>query len=323
MKAYIIRRLLGVPFLLLGITLVTFALLHFTPGSPIDQVRLTNPNMSAEDFKNIEATLGLNKPVHLQYLGWLGQLVRGDLGISMQDYRPVRDAIIQRVPNTLMLTVTSLVLSILIGLPLGVLSALKRNTRFDYITTVWASTVRALPSVWLGLLLIILFSVQFKEWGLPWLPTSGTRTLPDGGDLLDRLRHMILPVSTLALIEAAGFTKFFRFMMLEVLGQEYIRTARAKGLSERVVVMRHALRNVLLPWIALVGLTVPSLFGGAVIVESIFSWPGMGTYAVGAATNRDYTAVMGTVFFFSVLTVFSNLLADVISAVVDPRITLE
>lgn len=322
MRAYILRRLLGIPLLLLGVSLVTFILIHLTPGSPVAELRLTDPYMTAEQMASIEATLGLDKPLHQQYLSWLGQLARGDLGISMKDYRPVRDSIAQRLPNTLLLTGSAMLLATLIGIPLGILSAVKRNTLFDYIATIGSSVGLAMPSVWLGLLLIITFSVQLQQWGLPSLPTAGTQTIPGGGGFVDRLTHMVLPVSTLAIIEAAAFTKFFRYLMLEVLGQDFIRTARAKGLQEPVIMMRHAFRNALLPWITSLGLSVPTLFGGAVIVESIFSWPGMGTYAVDAAINRDFTAIMGTVFFFSVLTILGNLLADIVSAIADPRITL-
>lgn len=322
MRGYILRRLLGLPFLLLGVSLVTFILIHLTPGSPVRGLRLTDPNITAEQVASIEATLGLDRPLHEQYLSWLGQLLQGDLGISMRDYRPVSESIAQRLPNTLLLTGSALVVATLIGLPLGILSAVKRNTLFDYIATVWSSIGLAMPSVWLGLLLIILFSVQFREWELPALPTSGTHTVPGGGGFTDRLKHMILPVSTLAIIEAAGLTKFFRYLMLEVLDQDFIRTARAKGLPERVVMLRHAFRNAMLPWITSLGLTIPTLFGGTIIVEAIFSWPGMGSYAIDAAINRDFTAIMGTVIFFAVLTIAGNLLADIVSVVADPRITL-
>jgi peptide/nickel transport system permease protein len=320
MGRYILRRLLGVPPLILGITLVTFVLIHLTPGSPVDNLVL-NPEMKPEDLESIKKTLGIDRPLHEQYLGWVGQLLQGDLGISLKTFQPVRKQIFERLPNTLLLTTCSLVFALALAVPLGVLAALKRNSLFDYIATTTATLGQAIPEFWLALMLIIVFAVQFKAWGLPSLPSGGTQTLPNGGDLLDRIQHLILPVIALSFGQLAGWLRFIRSQMLEVIQQDYVRTARAKGLGERVVVMGHAFRNAMLPLITIVGLTLPSLFGGAVVIEAIFGWPGIGSLALDAAGNRDYTVVMGTVLFISLITVLSNLLADVLYGVADPRVT--
>ncbi len=320
MGRYILRRLLGVPPLILGITLVTFVLIHLTPGSPVDNLIL-NPEIKPEDLESIKKTLGIDRPLHEQYLGWVGQLLQGDLGISLKTFQPVRKQIFERLPNTLLLTTCSLVFALALAVPLGVLAALKRNSLFDYIATTTATLGQAIPEFWLALMLIIVFAVQFKAWGLPSLPSGGTQTLPNGGDLLDRIQHLILPVIALSFGQLAGWLRFIRSQMLEVIQQDYVRTARAKGLGERVVVMGHAFRNAMLPLITIVGLTLPGLFGGAVVIEAIFGWPGIGSLALDAAGNRDYTVVMGTVLFISLITVLSNLLADVLYGVADPRVT--
>ena len=319
MRRYILRRLLGVPPLMLGITLVTFVLIHLTPGSPVDNLVL-NPEIKPEDLASIKKTLGIDRPLHQQYLGWVGQLLQGDMGVSLKTFQPVRKQIFERLPNTLLLTTCSLLFALVIAVPLGVLAALKRNSIFDYLATTAATMGQAIPEFWLGLMLIIVFAVQFKAWGLPSLPSGGTQTLP-GGDLLDRIRHLILPVLALSFGQLAGWLRFIRSQMLEVIQQDYVRTARAKGLGERVVVMGHAFRNAMLPLITIVGLTLPNLFGGAVVIEAIFGWPGIGSLALDAAGNRDYTMVMGTVLFISLITVLSNLLADVLYGVADPRVT--
>jgi peptide/nickel transport system permease protein len=319
MGAYILRRLLGVPPLIIGITIVTFLIIHATPGSPVDNLKL-NPEIKEEDLRSIMRTLGIDRPLHEQYLGWVGQLAQGDLGISLKTYQPVRNQILDRLPNTLLLTSMSLVLALLIALPLGVIAAVRRNSILDYLIVSGATLAQAIPSFWLGLMLIIIFAVQFRAWGLPALPSGGTRTLPDGGGALDRISHLILPVITLSAVQIGGWMRFIRSQMLEVIRQDYVRTARAKGLRDRAVIMGHAFRNAALPLITLVGLTLPQLFGGAVVVESIFAWPGLGSLAIDAATNRDYTVVMGTVLFISVITVLANLLADISYSLADPRV---
>lgn len=319
MGRYILRRLLGVPPLILGITIVTFLIIHATPGSPIDSIKL-NPEIKPEDLQNIMRTLGIDRPLHEQYLGWVGQLLRGDMGISLKTYQPVNKQIFERLPNTLLLTGLSLVFALLVALPLGVLAAVRRNSVVDYLIVSGATLAQSIPSFWLGLMLIIIFAVQFRAWGLPALPSGGTQTLPGGGGALDRAVHLILPVITLSAVQIGAWMRYIRSQMLEVIRQDYVRTARAKGLRERSIIIGHAFRNAVLPLITLVGLTLPQLFGGAVVVESIFAWPGLGSLAIDAATNRDYTVVMGTVLFISVVTVLANLLADIAYGAADPRI---
>jgi peptide/nickel transport system permease protein len=319
MGNYILRRLIGMPFLIFGITIVTFLLIHATPGSPVDNLAL-NPEIKEEDLASIKRTLGIDKPLHEQYLGWITQLAVGDMGISLKTFKPVRDEILERLPNTLLLTGVSLLVALVIAVPIGIVAALRRNSALDYTIVTGATLAQAVPAFWLGLMLIIIFAVQFRAWGLPALPSGGTQTLPDGGGFFDRLRHLILPVITLSAAQVGGWMRYVRSQMLEVIRQDYVRTARAKGVSERLVVLRHALRNAVLPLITLIGLTLPSLFGGAVVVESIFAWPGLGSLAIDAANNRDYTMVMGTVLFISVVTVVANLLADICYAAADPRI---
>ena len=322
MGRYLARRLLMVPLLLLGVTVITFALVHLTPGSPVDDVRLNTPGMRPEDAAIIERTLGLDRPVHTQYLGWLAQLSQGDLGISMTNYRPVRTLILERLPNTLLLTGLSLLLSILVVVPLGILAAVRRNSLLDHLTTLGTGVGHALPAFWVGLLLILFFSVQASSWGMPSLPSGGTQTVPGGGDIGDRLRHLVLPVLTLSFAQLAGWTRYVRAQMLETLGQDYIRTARGKGLRERAVIFGHAFRTSLLPLITLLGLSLPELVGGAALVEAIFSWPGIGNLSVQAAARHDYTLMMGLVVVVALLTLLATLATDILYALVDPRITL-
>lgn len=319
MARYIIRRLLGVPPLLFGITIITFLLVHAVPGSPIQDLRL-NPDVTPADRANIERALGIDKPLHEQYLIWIGDLVRGDLGISLKTYRPVSTIILERLPDTILLAASSLLLALALAVPIGVAAAVRRNSIFDHITNVTATLANSLPTFWIGLLLILFFAVQFSDWGWPALPSGGVRTLPGGGDLPDRLKHLILPMVTLAFAQTAAWLRFIRGQMLEVIQQDYVRTARAKGLRERVVIMRHAFRNAMLPMITLVGLSIPDLFGGAVITETIFAWPGIGQLTINASRDRDYTVVMGIVVFISVITVLANLLSDILYSAVDPRV---
>lgn len=320
MTRYIIRRLLQLPFLFLGVSLVTFALVHLAPGSPIDNLRLSIPGITNEDMARIERTLGIDRPLHRQYLDWLGQVVKGDLGLSLKDRRPVRDAIFHRLPATATLMGTSLAVSLLISVPAGILAAVRRNSLFDQAVNALATLGSALPTFWIGLLLILAFSVQAQSWGLPMLPSSGMRSVVGGNDLADRARHLILPVATMSFIQISGWIRYVRAQMLEVLGQDYVRTARSKGLRERVVIVRHAFRNALLPLVTLIGISIPELVIGAPIIESIFSWPGIGALSIQAAQGHDYTMIIGITVFAGLATLIANLLTDIAYAAVDPRI---
>ncbi len=320
MGRYVIRRLIGIPPLLIGITLIVFCIVHLTPGSPVDDLIFNNPDIKAEDIAAIKQTLGINKPLPQQYVGWISQLVRGDFGISLKTYRPVRTLIAQRLPNTLLLTASALVFSLCVAIPIGVLSAIRRNSIFDYIATIGTTLGDSIPSFWLGLMLIIFFAVQFGAWGLPSLPSGGTQTLPNGGDFFDRARHLILPVLTISSVQIALWVRYIRAQMLEVLNQDYVRTARAKGLHETTVQMRHAFRNAVLPLVTPIGLSIPGLFSGAIITERVFGWPGIGSLLIDGAQNRDYTEVMGVTIFLSTIVVFANLLTDILYGVADPRV---
>lgn len=325
MGRYLIRRLLQMVPLLIGVTFLTFAIVNLIPGSPV--ARLVGDDrgramIRAEDVERIKANLGLDQPIHVRYLVWLGNVVRGDLGVSIRASSPVTDLILQKLPNTLVLTGTAFLVSFLAAIPIGALAAVKRNSWFDHLSTAAAVAGFSIPTFWLALVLLMVLAVRFQEWGLPSLPAGGAYDLRGGGDLADRLQHLILPVFTLAFVQAAYWTRFIRSQMLEALSQDYVRTARAKGISERLVIMRHSLRNAILPLVTLLGLAIPELFAGALVVEQIFTYPGMGQLAFTAAINKDYPLIMGTVLFASALVLLGNLLADVAYSAVDPRVRL-
>ncbi|NJD10274.1 MAG: ABC transporter permease, partial [Gemmatimonadetes bacterium] len=285
-----------------------------------------NPNMPAEAREQLRRNLGLDQPLHVQYLKWLAAFLHGDFGYSFAQSRPVSAILLEALPNTLILTGSALFLVFLIGVLLGVLQAVRQHSWFDRVSSVGALFFYSMPSFWLALMLMLLFSLKAHQWGWPVaFPPSGMTSvdyefLGTGGRIADRLLHLALPVATLTLALAAGVARYTRAQMLEVIRQDYIRTARAKGLPERTVILRHALRNSLIPVITLLGLYLPLLFSGAVFVEMIFAWPGMGRVIVDAIFQRDYPLVMATSFCFAVLTVLGNLLADVLYALADPRI---
>lgn len=307
--------------LLFGITIICFAVMHLAPGSPTDLETQMNPRASAEYRERLKALYDLDKPLHEQYVLWVSKLVTLDLGRSFsQDRRPVTDKITERIPITVALNVLSMILIIAIAIPIGVLSAVYRDSFFDKITSVWVFIGFAMPTFWLALLLMILFGVH-----LGWLPISGIRSLnfeylPPGMAFLDLIKHLILPVTLSAFGGLAGLSRYMRSNMLEVIRQDYIMTARAKGLSETAVIYKHALRNALLPVITILGLSIPGLIGGSVIFETIFAIPGMGQLFYTAVMSRDYPVVMGILFIGAVLTLLGNLVADVSYALADPRI---
>jgi peptide/nickel transport system permease protein len=315
------KRLIFMVPLLFGITIICFAVMHLAPGSPTDLETQMNPRASAEYRERLKALYDLDKPLHEQYVLWVSKLVTLDLGRSFsQDRRPVADKITERIPITVALNVLSMILIIAIAIPIGVLSAVYRDSFFDKITSVWVFIGFAMPTFWLALLLMIFFGVH-----LGWLPISGIRSLnfeylPPGMAFLDLIKHLILPVTLSAFGGLAGLSRYMRANMLEVIRQDYIMTARAKGLSERAVIYKHALRNALLPVITILGLSIPGLIGGSVIFETIFAIPGMGQLFYTAVMSRDYPVVMGILFIGAVLTLLGNLIADVSYAMVDPRI---
>jgi peptide/nickel transport system permease protein len=320
MTAFILRRVALILPLLFGITFLVFAIVNLVPGSPVAQLEFDNPRMRPEDVARIERNLGLDQPWPVRYVQWVGNVARGDLGISLINGASVTDRILGRLPNTLLLTGTSLLFALLFAIPLGVYSAVRRNTWFDHVVTIGSVVAYAIPTFWLGLILILLFAVKFNEWGWPAFPVGGTRTLRGESGLLDRIEHLILPAAALGLVQLAGWTRYIRSSVLEVVRQDFIRTAQAKGLRERAVLYGHAFRNALLPLVTLIALDLPDLFAGAFVTETIFAWNGLGRLGVEAARASDYTVIMGTTLLFAVLTLVANLLADVLYAVLDPRI---
>ncbi len=318
MIAFIIRRLLISIPVLFGVTLLTFLIVN-ARGNPVADMAL-NPRYRAEDVARMRANMGLDEPVMVRYGIWLSSLLRGDLGLSMTNSTPVRDRIFDVLPNTIILTGVAFLVSLVISIPIGVISAIKRNSWFDHVVTVGTTAAFAIPSFWLGLMLILIFSSQFREWGLPSLPVSGMTDRRGGGDFLDRVEHLILPVTALAIADLAGWTRYIRSQMLEVVRQDYVQTARAKGLTENVVTFGHAFRNAMLPLVTLLGLSLPGLVGGAFVIETVFAWPGIGRLTVDAARSFDYTLIMGSVVMASILVLLANLLSDIAYAILDPRI---
>lgn len=321
MFAYLVKRLILMIPLFFGITLISFIVMHLAPGSPTDLQTQMNPKVSVEAIQRLRAFYGLDKPVHVQYLIWLKRLVKLDFGNSFSpDNRKVVDKISERIPITIIINLLSLFLILLVAIPIGVLSATHKNSLFDKFTTVFVFIGFAMPTFWLALLLMILFGVQ-----LGWLPISGLKSLgymPSSYLLifLDRVKHLILPVLLSAFGGLAGFSRYVRSNMLEVIQQDYIKTARAKGLPERQVVYHHALRNALLPVITILGLSVPGLIGGSVIFETIFAIPGMGQLFYGSVMARDYPVIMGILVIGAFLTLLGNLVADISYSLADPRI---
>lgn len=321
MLGYLIKRILFMIPLLFGITVICFVVMRLAPGSPTDQQTQMNPRASVELQERLRILYELDKPVHEQYLSWVKRLLVLDLGNSFQpDGRKVSEMILERLPITVLINCLSLALIMAVAIPLGVYAAVHRNSLFDKATTIFVFIGFATPTFWLALLLMILFGIH-----LGWLPISGIRSLnyeylPPGAALLDLVKHLILPVFISAFGGLAGLSRYMRANMLEVIRQDYIMTARAKGLSETVVIYKHALRNALLPVITIMGLSVPGLIGGSVIFETIFAIPGMGQLFYMSVMSRDYPVIMGILFIGAVFTLIGNLLADLSYALADPRI---
>ncbi|HET8524967.1 MAG TPA: ABC transporter permease [Thermomicrobiales bacterium] len=325
MVQHIARRLIQMVPLLIGISVLVFAIANLVPGNPVTDLVVqmeANRELSQADIDRITAYYGLDQPLYVRYFSWAGNVLQGNLGLSMRTHQPVLRMILHSLPNTLLLTTTAFLLALLFAIPIGVFGAVRRNTWFDHVTTAGAVTGYSVPTFWLALMLLLLFAVKFKQWGFPSLPAGGIYDLRGGGGFGDRIEHLILPAFALAFVQTALWTRYIRSQMLEVLSQDYIRTARSKGLMERLVIFRHGLRNALLPLITLMGLAVPELFGGALIIEQIFNYPGMGQLTFTAAVGHDYPLIMGTVMFAAVLVIIGNLLADVAYSIVDPRVRL-
>ncbi len=324
MTAYLIRRVLGAIPLLLGVATLIFIVLNLAPGDPT--AYYVSPGVAPEVIEQVRRNFGLDEPLHIRYVRWIGAFMTGNFGYSFGQNRPVVDVILDALPNTLILAGASLVLVFLLGVAVGVLQAVRQHSWLDRSLSVASLFFYSMPSFWLGLMLMLVFALKAYEWGWPIaLPPTGVTSidyefLPLGERILDRLRHMVLPVTTLTLVLAAGIARYTRGQMLEVVRQDFVRTARAKGLPEWTVILKHALRNSLIPVVTLLGLYLPFLFSGAVFVEVIFAWPGMGRVIVDSIFERDYPVVMATSFFFAGMVVIGSLVADLLYAAVDPRI---
>lgn len=316
MGRYLLRQVLQALPLLVGMSFVIFFLLQSLPGGPLSLYE-NRPDITPQDLERLADRYGLNAPLWSKYWNWLSAFLVGDWGFSKSSYRNVVDMVFERLGNTVLLMGSAFLLSLLIAVPIGMLAARKQYSWFDYLTTTFSFFGISIPIFWSGLLAIIVFGA----W-LGWLPTSGTHsvTLEDKFDLLDRIRHLVLPTLVLALNSAGAYMRYVRSGMLEVLNQDYIRTARGKGLASRVIFWRHALRNASIPLVTLAALELPGLFGGAIITESIFSWPGMGQLFLQASQRFDYPVLMALLMITTTLVILSNLLADIIYGLLDPRI---
>ena len=327
MIGYLLRRILGSIPLLLGILTLIFFIMQLAPGDVTG--RLVGPNTPPEVIAQIRENLGLNKPLHVQYWLWLKSFVTGDFGYSFGQMRPIGEILPEVLWNTVQLTLISLVVIFAVGMLIGIVQAVRQYSVADNVLTFLALFFYSMPSFWFALMLILIFSLKANTAGWPLqFPASGMTGveydyLTTGGKITDRIMHLILPATALGIGSAAGVARYMRGSMLEVIHQDFIRTARAKGLSERTVVFKHALRNALIPIITLLGLYLPFLLSGAVLVETIFGWPGMGRAIVDAILQRDYPMVMATSFVIAAIVVAGNLVSDILYAVVDPRIRTE
>ncbi|HEU4740459.1 MAG TPA: ABC transporter permease [Meiothermus sp.] len=315
MTAYIVRRLLQGVVVLFLISAVTFLLINLAPGGPTSAVSL---GRTAEEREAVLKQYGLDRPVLVRYFDWLGGVLRGDLGKSYNQGLPVSSLLVQRMGNTLQLALSALALTALLGVALGVLSALYKNRWPDHLISSLATVGMSVPAFWLGIVAIIVFAVQFK-----WLPSSGIFTVGQEFSLWDRLRHLAMPAGVLAFTLMPNVIRITRSALLDVLTSDYVRTARAKGVSERVVLLKHTLKNALVPVIAILGLITTVLFSGSVVVESVFGWAGLGRLAIEAANGRDYPVILGVTLLVGAIVVVVNLLVDVLYAAVDPRISHE
>lgn len=321
MALYLLKRILLMIPVLLGITIISFSVMKMAPGDPISLMTDLNPNMNEEAIKRIRAHYGLDEPWHMQYLKWLRNMLALDFGRSFaSDSRPVVDKITERIPITLLINVLSMFFILSASIPIGVISAVKQDSWFDRGASLFVFIGFAVPTFWLALLLMILFGVK-----LELLPISGFRSLNYASlspvqQVVDVARHLILPIFVSAFGGLAGMSRYMRSNMLEVIRQDYITTARAKGLNEGAVIFRHALRNALLPVITILGLSIPGLIGGSVIFETIFAIPGMGQLFYQSVMMRDYPTIMGILVIGAALTLVGNLLADLLYSWADPRI---
>ena len=316
MANFLFSRLVQSLVLLWLVSMIGFGILRLAPGGPLAQFALV-PGMSQADIARIAHEMGLDRPLPLQYWEWFTRLLAGDWGHSYRDGQPVLEVITSRLPATLELMAAAILIAVLLGVWIGIMGAVRRYSIFDTLATIGAMIALSIPTFWFGLITIYIFSVK-----LQWVPAGNRTTVGGDGGLLDYAHHLIAPAVVLALVEVAVWSRYMRSSMLDVINQDYIRTARAKGLPERTVLLHHAVRNALLPMITLAGLELPTLLGGALVTETVFTWPGMGRLFLDSLSYRDYPVVMGILMFSAVLVLLGNLLADVLCAIADPRIRL-
>jgi peptide/nickel transport system permease protein len=318
MWSYLARRLIQALFTLVIITMICFTLTRLS-ADPLAQYA-ENPNMSAADKAALRERLGLNQPLPVQYVKWIGLVLQGDLGNSFFSKLPVGEMIAQRLPLTLELTITAEIFTLAIALTLGIISAVKQYSLLDNVITAFSFIGYSMPIFFIALGLILIFAVQFKAMGWPYMPTGAD--VWDPKNLGQLVRHLVLPVTALVIITTANYSRFIRSSILEVLGLDYIRTARAKGLTERAVLYKHALRNAALPVVTIIGLDIPALFAGALVTESIFAWPGMGRLFWEYAQRGDFPVVNGVLLVLSTMVVLFTIITDIVYTFVDPRIRL-
>lgn len=315
MFKYIIKRILIAIPVLIGITIIDYAIMCLA-GSPLEM--LQGPRVSEEALANKAIQLGLDKPFYIQYLVWMGQLLQGNLGTSLKSYQPVANMIGSHIGPTLLLMGTSLIVGLAIAVPAGIFSAIHQYKKRDYLVVTLSFVGLSIPGFFLALMLIYLFTVK-----LGWLPSSGMTTLGTDGGFWDVVKHMIMPVIVLAVSVAGSNIRYVRSSMLEILQSDYLRTAKAKGIGRKRVINKHALRNALIPIITVIGMQIPTLFGGSIIVEKIFSWPGLGLMTMNAILGRDYPVIMGVCLLTAVVVLAANLITDILYALVDPTITYQ
>lgn len=314
MGKYILKRILIAIPVLIGITVIDYVIMCLA-GSPLEM--LQGPRVSEAAIEAKEIAMGLDKPVYIQYFIWLGQLLQGNLGYSVKSFQSVGSMIAEHLGPTLLLMGVSMLVSLLIAVPAGIYSAVRQYSKGDYAVVTFSFLGSSMPSFFLALLLIYLFTVR-----LGWLPSSGMTTLGTDGGFADVAKHMVMPVIVLAFSLAGSNIRYIRSSMLEILQQDYLRTARAKGVGSFRVIYVHALRNALVPIVTVIGMQIPMLFGGAVIVEQVFSWPGLGLMTMSAITARDYPVIMGVCLLSAVVVLLANLVTDIVYALVDPTISL-
>lgn len=311
MRTFLIKRTLQMLLALLGVSIVVFSLMHIVPGDPV-RVAL-GTRFDQELYDSLRARMGLDRPLVEQYFTWLKGAVTGDLGVSFRDGRPVTDLIVERLPATIALAFAALLVALIVALPAGIISAVRSGTALDYAVSAASQIGISLPNFWAGVMYILLFSLT-----LGWLPSSGFSPVGDG--FREFARHIILPAFTVGLISGSIITRFVRSAVLEALNQDYVLTARAKGLSEWQIVRRHVLPNAWIPIVTVIGLQLGFLLGGVVVVEVIFAWPGLGRLALTAVKDRDFTVLQGAVLYIAFMFLVINLFVDVVYAWLDPRV---